>query len=57
MSTITTHMRACAIATRIRDDICDRAGLQNEWENIDEETQQEIIDAWVEIATQEICRG
>jgi len=54
---ITTHMRACAIATRIRDDICDRSGLQNEWENIDEETQQDIIDTWVEIATQEIARG
>lgn len=24
----------------------DRAGLQNEWENIDEETQEEIRKTW-----------
>jgi hypothetical protein len=54
--TITIHMVACAIATRIRDDICDRSGLQNEWDQIDHDTQQQIIDIWVDIATQEIAR-
>lgn len=53
---ITIHMVACSIATRIRDDICDRSGLGNSWDEIDHEIQQDIINAWVEIATQEIGR-
>lgn len=53
---ITIHMAACAIATRIRDDICDRSGFQNAWDEIDNDSQQQIIDTWVDIATQEIGR-
>jgi hypothetical protein len=54
---ITVHMRACAIAERIKTDICARSGLQNEWDLIDTDTRAQIMDAWIDIATQEICRG
>lgn len=55
MST-TVHMRACAIVNRILADLCDRSGLQNEWEAIDHDIQDEIKDSWIDIATQEIAR-
>lgn len=34
---------------RIIADLCDRRGLRQEFEAIDEEIQQEITDTWVEI--------
>lgn len=33
----------------IVNDICDRGGLSSVWDNIDEDTQQEIKDVWMEI--------
>ena len=29
-------------------DLCERAGLEDEWDLIDEETQAEIRDTWIE---------
>ena len=29
-------------------DLCGRSGLQNEWDNIDEDIQEEIVGVWVE---------
>lgn len=37
---------AKAIALSIEDDICDRRGLRQEWEEIDEEIQDEIRARW-----------
>ena len=40
---------AAQIVDEIIKDICDRSGLQNDWENIDEELQIEIKLAWIKI--------
>lgn len=37
------------IAFGILRDLCDRSGLENEWERIDEDIQEEILEAWVKI--------
>jgi hypothetical protein len=37
------------IVEKIERDICDRGGLQEAFEGIDEETQQEIRDTWAKI--------
>jgi len=37
------------IVNQIISDLLDRHTLQNAWEEIDEDTQQEIIDDWAEI--------
>jgi len=40
---------ASDIVDAIVDDICDLAGLGNEWESIDEKIQDEIKERWIEI--------
>ncbi len=37
------------IVNDILDDLSDRSGLSDEWDNIDEEIQEEIIATWVNI--------
>ncbi len=37
------------IVNDIIEDICDRKGLGNEWENIDEDIQEEIKEKWFKI--------
>lgn len=45
------------IVKKIVEDLCDRLGLQNEWDNIDKDTQKEIIKCWEKIASKEIRSG
>jgi hypothetical protein len=40
---------AIKIVTEIIDDLCDRSGLQNEWDGIDEDIQSEIRETWIKI--------
>ena len=35
------------IVNRIVDDLTDRGGLQNEWDAIDPEIRDEILEAWI----------
>lgn len=44
------------IAEKIADDIQGRSGLGNEWEQIDGETQQDILREWVGIIEEELNR-
>jgi hypothetical protein len=37
------------IVEKIVEDITDRAGIGNEWEQIDEDIQKDIIDEWMVI--------
>lgn len=37
---------AKAVVNRIVVDLCDRSGLQNEWDEIDESTRREIRAQW-----------
>ena len=37
------------ILFRILDDITDRSGLQNAWDGIDEDIQNEILETWLDI--------
>lgn len=37
---------AAKIIYAIIEDLCDRGGLQNAWEDIDGETKKEIIEEW-----------
>jgi len=46
--------KAIKAVNAIVEDITDRRGLGNEWEAIDEDTQGEIITAWVAIIVREI---
>lgn len=41
---------AKSIALKIRNDFGDRCGLQNAWDDIDENIQREILQAWTDIA-------
>lgn len=38
---------------RIIDDLMDRSGLGNAWDEIGKEVQQEIVDAWMSIISEE----
>lgn len=38
--------KAVQIVEAILADMSDRGGLQNEWEAIDSETQEEIMESW-----------
>ncbi len=42
-------IQAEKIVDGIIEDFTDRRGLRQEWEQIDEETQQEIRDTWIKI--------
>ena len=42
-------IQAEKIVDAIIEDFTDRRGLRQEWEQIDDETQKEIRDAWIEI--------
>lgn len=53
---LTIHERACGIVQGILDDLRSRSGLQNEWDAIDTDTQEEIKSTWVDIATREIAK-
>jgi hypothetical protein len=39
-----------SIVDQIISDLCDRRGLKHEWFGIDENTQQEIRQTWIDIA-------
>jgi hypothetical protein len=42
------------IVKAIEDDICDRKGIGDEWEQIDNEIQAEIRDEWLAIVRIEL---
>lgn len=42
------------IAYRILEDMTDRRGLRQQWEQIDEDIQEEIIARWIEIVVAEL---
>ena len=48
MSTM-NKQRADEIVNEILNDLTDRSGLGNEWDNIDSDIQKEIKEAWAEI--------
>lgn len=53
--TLVANARAARrIAEMIADDIGDRCGLGNEWEQIDSETQSEILETWTRIVEGEL---
>lgn len=43
------------IVYRIIDDLADRRGLRQEWDNIDEEIQAEIRETWMTIVMKEFA--
>jgi hypothetical protein len=45
---------AVRIVDNIIEEMCDRRGLGNEWENFDEEIQDEIRTAWMDIVIEEL---
>lgn len=47
---------ATQIVHEIVKDLSDRRGLRQEWEQIDLEIQQEIIETWIRIATDHMKR-
>lgn len=51
----TPRQQAEEVVKRILDDLTDRKGLRHAWESIDEEIQQEIIEAWRESAFEVIA--
>jgi len=46
---MTNDQKASRIVDQIVEDIEGRAGIGNEWEEIDEETRQEIVLEWKDI--------
>ena len=42
------------IVNRIKDDICDRGGLSDEWEMRDTIIKKEIMEAWIQIILDEL---
>lgn len=54
----TIHMRACAIAERLLDDLSDRFGVPQAWVKLDDKAKakEEMMDAWIDIITQEIVK-
>lgn len=44
-----TEEQALVAAQAVIDDLCGRSGLQNEWDNIDTETQREIRHEWARL--------
>jgi len=51
---LTDNENAYDVISSIIDDIQDRKGLGNEWEQIDSDTQDEIIKTWVNILERNI---
>jgi len=49
--------KALIIANKIIYDLTGRSGLQNEWELIDEDIQEEIKNTWAEIIEESINQG
>ena len=45
---------AKSIVNKIVKDLCDRGGLQNEWDNIDADIQKEIKQTWAKIVMSEM---
>ena len=45
---------AKSIVNKIVNDLCNRSGLQNEWDNIDADIQKEIKKTWMEIVMSEM---
>jgi len=41
------RINALAAINEIEDDLTDRRGLRQEWEQIDEETRQDILEKWL----------
>lgn len=41
-------------ANRVLEDLRDRSGLDNAWEGIDPETQDEIVESWVKAIDEEV---
>lgn len=44
---------AVTVVKRIVDDLTDRRGLRQAWEEVDEDIQQEVVDKWRAIAIEE----
>lgn len=51
-----TMDKAVNIALAIETDICDRAGLGNGWDEIDDDIRQEIREEWQQIIQKELNR-
>jgi hypothetical protein len=45
---------AKTIVNRIISDLTGRSGLENEWDSIDEDIQNEIRETWESIVTEEL---
>jgi hypothetical protein len=50
-------IRARQIVDKIVDDLTDRAGLENVWEELDEDIQNEIKQEWQEIIISNLPSG
>lgn len=50
MNDVTIMAMANDVVAGILRDMCGRSGLQNEWDMIDEEVQEEIKHTWTHIA-------
>jgi hypothetical protein len=44
------------IVNEIINDICDRSGIGDEWDNLDKDVEEEIIDGWKEIILEILSR-
>lgn len=44
------------IVASIKDDFTDRRGLRQEWDQIDEGIQAEIVATWVELVEKELAK-
>ena len=42
------------IVKAIIDDLCDRSGLQNEWEATDKDIRKEIEETWMQLVLDEL---
>jgi hypothetical protein len=50
------EVTAKRIVSRIVADLTDRRGLRQEWESIDADIQEAIMETWQDIAEQELRR-
>ena len=56
MNTIDARSRAAIIVALIIRDLRDRRGLRQGWDGIDPDTQEEINEAWINLAADVIKR-
>lgn len=49
--------RATTVVNNIVEDLLDRSGLGDEWENIDDDIKEEIKKEWVKICIKDMSNG